>query len=111
MPLYDFTCENGHILERIVSRETEQMDCSCGKPAIRKSVYRVGVSGFARPPLDQREVKMKDFNEASAELEHQHGRQTNVDGSQRPEPPLWQTAKRKARRLQKMGVKDSLDLK
>ena len=98
------------------SPQRPRLDCensvaSCGKPAIRKSVYRVGVSGFPRPPLHQREVKKKDFNEAIAELEHQHGRQTNVDGWQRPEPPLWLTAKRKSRRLEKLGVKDSEDFR
>ena len=54
---------------------------------------------------------MGAYNEASSELEYQHSRQTYVDGSLKPTPPLWQMAKREAKRLQSIGVKDSLDVR
>ena len=87
------------------------MVCACGQPAGRAAVYHVGVVGFARTPLDQRQIKMSAFNEASQEIEYAHSRATNVDGSLKPAPPLWQTAKAEAKRLQKLGVRDSEDLR
>ena len=111
MPLYDFTCESGHTIERLVSRNTETLFCECGKPSSRGAVYAIGVSGFARTPVAQREIKTRAFNEASAELEYAHSRRTNVDGSPAPAPPLWRVAKAEAKRLQKLGVKDSADLR
>ena len=80
------------------------------EPAARESVYAIGVSGFARTPVDQRPIKLRAFNEASAELEYNHSRRTNVDGSPSKEPSLWKAAKQEANRLLKLGVKDSGDL-
>ena len=110
MPLYIYRCPAGHETELLRSRQTELVACACGEAASRQAVYPVGVSGFARTPVDQRVIKMGAYNEASAELDYQHRRRTNVDGSLRPSPPLWQTAKAEAKRLQKLGVKDSADL-
>lgn len=111
MPNYVFRCPAGHEAELIRPRDVEVVPCPCGEPASRQSVYAVNFGGFTRTPVDQRMIKMGAFNEASAELEYQHSRQTNVDGSLKPEPPLWQTAKAEAKRLQKLGVKDSLDVR
>ena len=111
MPLYDYECPQDGVFEAWGHRDEDTMLCACGETAVRLSVYRVGVSGFARTPVDQRQVKIGAFQEAGAELEYQHSRQTNVDGSLKPEPPLWQTAKREAKRLQKLGVNDSLDVR
>ena len=111
MPLYDWECPDCGVFEMLTKRDEEEAECACGKHATRLSVYRVGFSGFARTPIDQRQIRMGAFNEASAELEYQHSRQTNVDGSLKPSPPLWQTAKREAKRLQTLGVRDSEDLK
>ena len=110
MPLYDYSCPDHGVFEALGHRDEETLPCACGETAVRLSVYRVGVTGFARAPVDQREIKIGAFQEAGAELEYQHSRQTNVDGSLKSEPPLWQMAKREARRLQKLGVKDSLDV-
>ena len=110
--LFDYRCEAGHVTERFAkSREEALIYCACGRPAQRLAVYEIGVSGFARTPLGERQVKIGAFQEAGAELEYAHGRQTNVDGSLKPTPPLWQAAKREARRLQKLGVKDSAELR
>ena len=110
MPLYSFICSEGHSTERLAPRETELIFCSCGQPAARESVYAIGVSGFARTPIDQRPIKLRAFQEASAELEYNHSRRTNVDGSPSKEPSLWKAAKHEANRLLKLGVKDSGDL-
>ena len=109
MPLYEFVCSEGHVTERLAAMKVETIFCSCGQPAARQVVYPITFPGFTRTPIDQREIKMGAFNEASAELEHQHSTQTNVDGSPTPSPPLWQMAKAEARRLQRLGIKDSVD--
>ena len=75
------------------------------------SVYAVNFSGYARPDVSQRQIKMGDFHEASAELEYAHSRRTNLDGSEAKAPSLWQAAKQEAKRLRRLGVKDSLDVK
>ena len=111
MPLYDFSCADCGNFEAFARRDEAEIECACGQQATRLSVYRIGVSGFARTPLDQRVVKMGAFTEASSELAYSHSRQTNVDGSEAPTPPLWQMAKREAKRLQKLGAKDSEDLR
>ena len=111
MPVYNWLCGAGHVTEARAARDTELRSCPCGLPAARQSVYAIGVSGFARTPIDQRLVKIGAFQEASAELEYEHSRQTNVDGSERPTPPLWQAAKAEAKRLRKLGVQDSSDVR
>ena len=90
--------------------EDEEVECACGLQAARLSVYHIGVAGFARTPINQREIRMGAYKEASAEIEYQHSRHTNIDGSEKAPPPLWKTAKKEAARLQKLGVKDSSDL-
>src|SRR3990167_3986488 len=112
MPFYDYNCPACGVFECKGRFDEDEVECvGCGGPATRLSVYRIGVAGFARTPVDQREVRLGAFQEAGAELEYQHSRQTNVDGSLKPDPPLWQMAKQKARRLQALGVKDSADMR
>lgn len=111
MPLYDFRCPDCGVFEMKAGRDEEKVECACGEQATRLSVYHVGVAGFARTPVNQREIKIGEYQEASAELEHQRSRQTNLDGSEKAPPPLWKMAKAEAKRLQKLGVKDSADLK
>src|SRR5512146_87194 len=110
MPFYDYHCANGHTYSGLRSRDVASETCHCGAVAVRESVYSIGVSGFARPPVDQRQVKMGDYQEASAELEYQQTRRTNVDGSLKPEPQLGSMAKKRAQELQSKGVTDSLDV-
>ena len=110
MPLYDYNCPACGVFEAFAHRDEETLECQCGSPAQRLSVYLVGVSGFARTPIEQRQIKMGAYNEASAELEYRHSRRSNLDGSEAPAAPLWQMAKAEAKRLQKLGVKDSADL-
>src|SRR3990167_4738562 len=118
MPLYVYRCPNGHeseVLERQFQPSgSASIECvQCPEPSrmMRAEFNHVATVGIARTPLGQREVKIGSFLEASAELEHQHSRQTNIDGSPTPTPPLWQTAKREAKRLMQLGVKDSEDLR
>ena len=111
MPLYDYRCPACGVFEMRGRIEDEEVECACGQQAARLSVYEINFGGFARTPVDQREVRIGAYMEASQEVAHQHSRQTNVDGSEKPAPSLWQTARREAKRLQKLGVKDSLDVR
>lgn len=36
MPLYDFKCECGKVLERFEKMSTEEIQCECGKTAKRQ---------------------------------------------------------------------------
>ena len=83
----------------------------CGSGAERLSVYAPSLTGEVRVPLDQREVKMGDFNEAGAELAYAEDRaEAGGDPSQK-QPSLWKAAKRQAADLQRRGVTDSSDFR
>ena len=113
MAILTYVCREGHETEKLVrGQDLQEIPCeTCSGPTVRQSVYRVAVTGFARTPIDQRKIRIGAFTEASAELAYKHERAENDAGRPLPTPPLWQIAKRKARRLQQMGVKDSSDLK
>lgn len=113
MPVLAFRCRDGHLTERLVrGGDLQEIACeSCLEPALRQSVYAITVTGAARVPLDQRQVKIRDFQEASAELAYKHEQAESAAGEPLPKPPLWKIAKREARRLRKLGAKDSSDLK
>ena len=111
-PLYEYVCEAGHVTERLAKgRDESLIYCGCGLPSERQTVNRIAFTGFARVPVDQREIRMGAYNEASQEIAYRQDRQTNVDGSPANHPSLWKAAKREAKRLEKLGVKDSADLR
>lgn len=110
-PFYDYDCADCGVFERRGQREDSETECACGKRATRLSVYFVGVSGFARPGKGERMVRMGEFQEASAEVEHAASKRTNVDGSPTKAPSLWKAAQQKAVALRQRGVTDSLDMR
>lgn len=114
MPLYTFSCRNGHTFDALAGRTaSSRRPCQqCDGVAEKHSVYQISHSGFTPTPRDEREIRMGAFNEASNELAYQHDRL--VDATQNlslPSPPLWQMAKARAKKLQRLGVKDSSQLK
>ena len=114
MPLYTFTCSNGHSHDALAGRDApSSRPCpQCAGPAERQSTYRFGVAGFVPPPISERSVNIKPFMEASEEIAYRHDR--TVDAAQDRDlapPPLWQMAKAKAKRLKKLGVRDSSNVK
>ena len=113
MPLYTFSCANGHSHDALVGRDSASRPCpQCGLFADRESVYRIGVAGFTIAPLNERTYDIKPYMEATAELAYRHDRAK--DASQNPHlasPPLYQMAKAKAQKLIKAGVKDSGDVR
>ena len=72
----------------------------------------INVSGLAATPLDQRTYyrEYKEFQEASAELQYSHSRAEEAAGRPLPTPPLAKMAMQRAKKLTKLGVKDSADL-
>jgi len=113
MPLFTFTCGGcGSTSERFVrDREVTSLPCpDCSGLAVKETVYHIAFSGYGRVPIDQRQVKIGAFQEASAEIAYQHDKAEQAAGQPLPSAPLWQMAKARAKRLQKLGVKDSADL-
>ena len=115
MPLYTFSCSGcGHVFDALRGREVSpSLPCpECGLQADRDSVYRIGFTGFARTPVNEREIRMGAFNEASNEIAYRHDRAVDARQDQNlAPPPLWQMAKAKAKKLMRAGAKDSSDVK
>lgn len=114
MPIYTFTCSScAHSFDALAGRDTPFRPCpQCAEPAERATVYRISHSGFTKTPVNEREIKMGHYLEASAELEYRYERtKDNLQEPDLPAPPLWRMAKAKAEKLMKAGAKDSSDVK
>ena len=111
--MYTFKCVCGYSFDALAGRDASSRPCPlCGESAGRETVYQVNHSGFIVAPVHEREIRMGAFNEATAELTYKHERM--VDATQNPDlapPPLWRMAKAKAKKLERLGVKDSSDVK
>ena len=116
MPIFTFVCPHGHEFDKLTTRNTTQVPsdghCGCTATAVKKNIYPVHFSGFTSTPLDQRTywTEFRDYKEASAELQYSHSRAEEAAGGSLPTPPLAKMAARRAQKLLKLGVKDSLDL-
>lgn len=124
MPLYEYECEQGHVTETIQSRKVTEINCACGLLAERRSFYATAMSmgkdadwssvvrdnGFPRPPVSERRVSMRHFNEATEQLEYEHQRTEEMVGRALPPPPLARMGKAKANRAMKAGITDARDL-
>ena len=114
MPLYDYVCAHGHSVELRQPMEVAIVQCElCGEEAWRVAVHYFGFSGFARTPVADREygADFKRFTEASAELDYKHGRLQESAGRPLPTPPLFRRAVSRAAELQRLGVRDSAEVK
>ena len=110
MPLYTFQCRNGHRHDAFGAVRAPSRVCpECSCRARRVTVYRNAQVGRVRTPVAERAVKIREFTEASEQLAYEHGRAEESAQRPLPAPPLWQTAKRRAGRLMKAGINDSLD--
>ena len=113
MPIYSFVCANGHSTDALGAVGVAPIrPCpECDLPAEKQSIYANAQIGVVRTPNDQKEVKMKDFNEAGAELADAEDR-AKTSGDPVPKTPsLWNEAKRQAADLQRRGVQDSSDFR
>ena len=109
MPLYVYTCSDGHDTEAIRSADTVAVGCQCGHQAQRQSVYRMAQIGAVRPPVAERTVNLRQYREASEQIAYEHSRAEESAQRELPPPPLWKMAKKRAAKLMAAGVKDSLD--
>lgn len=124
MPLYDYCCSNGHSTELLRTPAVATVECpACSCPATRASVHRfaqhmgagrdwspqIRDNGRLRTPVAERAVSLRQFREASEQLAYEHERTEESAQQQLPIAPLWQRARRRARRLAAAGIRDSLD--
>lgn len=124
MPLYDFECAQGHVTEAITARKMTEINCACGQVAVRRSFYATALAmgakadwssvmrdnGFPRPPVEERKVSMRQFNEASEQLEYEHHRHEESAQRELQPPPLARMGIERARKAMRAGITDSLDI-
>lgn len=106
MPIYDFCCENGHLIERREGYETTIIPCPlCGAPAHREAVYfsqsivtetGVKIGRKTEVPRDERRYDLSLFQEASAELDYAHQQAEEIAQRKLTSENLWTKAKKKA---------------
>ena len=73
MPRYDYGCGEGHIEERLESRDASSVPCSeCGRPASRLITTAPLVNGVAVPPMKERDIPLTRFMNALDEQQTAH---------------------------------------
>ena len=92
MPLYDYTCPDGHRTELVRPIGTEFAQCGCGKVAHKSQAHRVRA---AQPATDTRGM-FRRFTEAATEMDHAYTKVETDRGITLESPPLWKAAKAKA---------------
>lgn len=106
MPLFVFTCAQGHQVEMLRPRDVSIAVCpECGEDAKREQVYRIGFSGFAGTPAGQQDFAQdyRRFQEATATIDDKVS-QRERDSGQKIDLPFWQVAKQRADKLAALGV-------
>lgn len=110
MPVYDYVCAEGHIIEsRRSSYDEAVIDCpveNCGVPAARvagyDSQYLITETGAGNHrkvrdvPYDQKRYMLSIFQEACEEREYEHKKLEESVGRVLPHKNLWKEAKQKA---------------
>lgn len=106
MPLYQFSCPDGHVTERRVpSYDVQIIACACGEAASRASVNRINFGGYASTKLGEA-VDHNDyrrFSEASAELDYTAAKYES-EGATVTAPSFFNEAKKIAPKLAAAGV-------
>lgn len=115
MPLYDFVCTEGHIVELQCGYDEDIIKCpTCGHMAVRNSIYQnqsiITETGskFGRraiTPPDQVNLKpaFDLYREAAQEIEYKYEKLSQAEG--RPiSPSMARQGMAQAKRLQKLGV-------
>jgi hypothetical protein len=96
MPVYNFICKCGEVVEARVGYGVDAMPCPCGQEAKRSAVNRVALG------TKEKKYRVSDFQEASAELDY-----TATQIEQREGRPVKMPSPYKAglRQAEKMGAK------
>ncbi len=112
MPTYNFTCRDGHTVEKRAGISCDLIPCPiCGLPAQREAVYQdqavftetgAKFTRRAEVPRDERrhDKDFKRFQEASQELDYTHKKNEETVGHELPSKSLWKQAKKRARAIQ-----------
>lgn len=96
MPLYDYRCAAGHVTERRAGYHQSSVECpGCGGEAVRAEVNRVGVNGFAIPPMRERPLAVSQGLEALDEMQSS-ARKAGVAA-----PDVWGAAQAQAAEIRK----------
>ncbi len=113
MPLFTYICTAGHSHDALGQvRSPSCRPCpECGGQAERQQFYANTVIGETRTPLDEKRYDIKEFEEASAEVEYAHEKAQNEAGRELKTPSMWNESKRRAKDLERKGVKDSSDFR
>lgn len=110
MPLYLYICRAcGRSTEALRPIGTESIACACGETSVRRAIYATAIGGRARPPVEQRQVSLRQFTEATEEMAYQQDKAEASAGQRLPARPLFEMAKRRAEKLRSAGITDSLD--
>ena len=98
MPCYLYVCPTGHETELLRPRTVEVVSCACGQAASRSQVNRIGVSGFADVPRDQKNYRQsyKEYAEAVQEVGYAHDKAKQA-GSPGAPSDLFSAAMRQAK--------------
>lgn len=121
MPLYDYSCEEGHTTElrQSIRDRADRILCPlCGKPALRVPFYlsqtvitETGAkSGYARPRANEAlsynqkgqptgNYAVSRFQEASQELDYQHKKREEEVGRELPAPNYYRLGVERAKRI------------
>ena len=109
MPIYDYQCENGHLIESRQGFDVTKIDCPiCEAPAYRLFTAQGqtftgtptgAYSTNANIPRDERRYDVTLFQEACAEREYAHNKAEEAAQRKLPSKNLWHEAKKKANRI------------
>ena len=98
MPKYDFACERGHRFEAECGRDFHATTCFCGATAERLlSVPAAIVGPRGLIPKSQRSYSLREYTEASQQVEHEFERYKDETQQETLQPPdLWNPARKAA---------------
>jgi putative FmdB family regulatory protein len=113
MPLYDYSCRNGHTVEERRGYDDDIILCPlCGDTAQRHAVYRyqstiTETGGKSYPKYNAKDgdkYRVSDFHEASAEIDYAAAQAERKEGKPVKVPSMYKAGLRKAKR---MGAKST----
>ena len=92
MPLYVFTCPEGHATERLGPFSLELITCACGATASRSEVNRI-LFGLTQA----RGERIQDYYDAAREAQHVHDSTDDPALKAATRPDIWKPALQRAK--------------
>lgn len=110
MPLYIYSCSQGHLTEARQKVSVKMIACECGEIAERQSIYATQIGGRARTPAAERKIEgFHRYVEASEQMAYEHDKAEESAQRKLPTPPIYEIAKKRADKLMAAGITDSRD--